>query len=128
MQLLLDTHVLLWFAWGDAQLSRRARYLIEDGSNQVFVSVVTLWELAIKLGTGKLTFASPLEDFLREHLDGNDIVELPIARRHCIGAALLPHHHRDPFDRMLIAQSLSEEIPLVSADPALDAYGITRLW
>jgi PIN domain nuclease of toxin-antitoxin system len=128
MRLLLDTHTFLWFAWDDPQLSRAANDLIEDGSNQGFVSAASVWEMAIKVGTGKLVLAKPLDRFLDEHLDVNEIEVLPIERRHSTYVASLPLHHRDPFDRMLVAQSIIEAMPLVSADPALDAYGITRLW
>jgi PIN domain nuclease of toxin-antitoxin system len=126
--LLLDTHAFLWFDWGDPLLSRKARSLIEDEANQILVSVASIWEIAIKVRTGKLSLVSSLEDFLVEHLDGNDIELLGIERRHCVRLAELPMHHRDPFDRMLVAQSQVESIPLISTDSLFDAYGVTRLW
>jgi PIN domain nuclease of toxin-antitoxin system len=125
---LLDTHALLWFAWGDPQLSAAARALIEDGSKRVFVSVASIRELAIKIRIGKLVLAKPLDQFLTEHVDGNQIEVLPIERHHAIRAGELPLHHRDPFDRLLLAQSELESLTLVSADPAFDAYGVARLW
>src|SRR2546425_2990950 len=128
MRLLLDTHAFLWFAWGDPQLSSDARSLIEDPANQKLLSVASIWEIAIKVNVGKLTLAKPLDLFLIEHVDGNALEVLSIERRHSIHVAALPLHHRDPFDRMLAAQCLVEAMPLISADPALDAYGITRFW
>lgn len=128
MRLLLDTHAFLWFAWGDPQLSSAARSLIEDPANQKLLSVASIWETAIKVRVGKLSLAKPLDLFLIEHVDGNALEVLAIERRHAIHVATLPLHHRDPFDRMLVAQCLVEAMPLISADPALDAYGITRFW
>jgi PIN domain nuclease of toxin-antitoxin system len=128
MPWLLDTHALLWFSWGDAQLSLAARALIEDETNQILVSVASIWEIAIKIGAGKLALTEPLDQFVNEHLDGNQIDLLPIERRHAIHVATLPLHHRDPFDRILVAQSQLDGMPLVSADPIFDVYGVTRLW
>lgn len=128
MRLLVDTHAFLWFAWGDPQLSRPARDWIEDEANQIFLSAASVWEIGTKISVGKLTLTTPLDQFLIEHLDGDEFEVLPIERRHAVHSAVLPLHHRDPFDRMLVAQSLIEAMPLVSADPALDAYGISRRW
>jgi PIN domain nuclease of toxin-antitoxin system len=128
MRLLLDTHTFLWFVWASPQLASSVRSLIEDTANQKFVSVAGLWELAVKVSIGKLTLAKPLDEFLVEHLEGNAFEMLSIERSHVAYVSTLPFHHRDPFDRMLVAQSLIETIPLLSADPIFDSYGITRLW
>jgi PIN domain nuclease of toxin-antitoxin system len=128
MRLLLDTHTFLWFVWGSVHLSTAARAIIEDTANQVFVSVASIWEIAIKVGIGKLALAEPMDAFLVIGLDDTDVDLLPIERDHIIQVAALPLHHRDPFDRMLIAQAIVEQVPLVSADPAFDAYSITRIW
>src|SRR5688572_11186279 len=128
MRLLLDTHAFLWFAWGSSQLSSMARSLIENPANQKLVSLVGLWEIAVKVSVGKLTLAKPIGEFLAEHLDGNGFDILPIERSHVIRVADLPWHHRDPFDRLLISQCLAEALPLISADALFDAYGISRLW
>jgi PIN domain nuclease of toxin-antitoxin system len=128
MGLLLDTQVFLWFVWGTSQLGSAARALIEDPANLKFVSVVSIWEIAIKVGIGKLVLAKPLEEFLREGLDGNGFVLLPVERAHAVHLVTIPLHHRDPFDRMLVAQAMVEHLPLVSADVAFDAYPITRIW
>src|SRR5437870_5540246 len=102
MRLLLDTQAFLWFAWGDPQISPTVRDLIEDGANQIFVSTASVWEIAIKTSVGKLVLAKPVDRFLGEHLDGNEIDMLSIERRHLVHVATLPLHHRDPFDRMLV--------------------------
>jgi PIN domain nuclease of toxin-antitoxin system len=128
MLLLLDTHAFLWFVWGDPQLSPSARALIEDDANRKFVSMVSIWEMAIKVGIGKLTLARPFEDFLADRLDGNGFEILPIDRMHVARIASLPLHHRDPFDRLLASQSVTETMSLLSADPIFDAYGVSRLW
>ena len=128
MDLLLDTHSFLWFVWGDPKLSLTAKSLIEDKANQKYVSMASVWEIGIKVGIGKLTLAKPFSQFLAERLDGNGFVILPIERAHIVQVVSLPQHHRDPFDRLLIAQSFVEGIAIVSADTAFDAYGVHRLW
>jgi len=129
MRLLLDTHTFLWFVAGDPQLSTTCRNLIEDLGNQRTLSVASVWEMAIKVGLGKLPLAQPLESFVPAQLQQNAIDLLPIEPRHAFEVPRLPFHHRDPFDRLLIAQSLIEQIPLLSADAAFDAYaGLQRIW
>src|SRR5688572_1222873 len=116
MRLLLDTHALLWFVLGDPLLSSRARALIEDPANDKFVSPVSFWELAIKISTGKYLLHEPLEDFCRRGIDGNGFQILPIEVRHANFLITLPFHHRDPFDRLLIAQAAVERMAIVSID------------
>jgi PIN domain nuclease of toxin-antitoxin system len=128
MKLLLDTHAFLWFVMGSDNLPGSARTLIEDPANENLLSVASLWEMAIKVSLGKLTLSVPFEDLLPEQLRLNGIGLLNIAVDHVSLVATLPFHHRDPFDRMLIAQALTEKIPLVSVDAAFDNYEITRLW
>ena len=128
MRLLLDTHTFLWFVWGDPKLSRVARDHIEDPANRKWVSTASMWEIAIKVAAGKLSLARPLDEFLTLHVEENGFRTLTIRRAHVLRTAALPLHHRDPFDRMLVAQSLVEDMALLSADPALEAYGITRPW
>ncbi len=128
MRLLIDTHVLLWFVDNDPQLSKRASALISDPSNDVLVSMASLWEMAIKFSGGKLKLQPDFAGFVSAHLAANDFEILPIETLHLAEVAHLPFHHRDPFDRLLIAQSRAENIPLISADVAFDAYGIKRLW
>lgn len=128
MRLLLDTHTFLWFVWDDPQLSAQAAALIEDVQNEVFLSTASAWEMAIKVSIGKLTLAQPLDIFLPDQLQRNGIQLLPITLSHTLQVATLPFHHRDPFDRLIVTQCLIEKMPLVSADPILDSYGIQRLW
>lgn len=128
MRLLLDTHAFLWFISGDERLSLTARTLIEDGVNEVFVSVASLWEMAIKISLGRLQLAQPFEVFIPHQLSTNYIGLLGITISHLAKVARLPFYHRDPFDRLLVAQVDVERMSLVSADPVFDAYGITRLW
>jgi PIN domain nuclease of toxin-antitoxin system len=127
-RLLLDTHALLWYVLNDPQLSATARALIDDPAQDVLVSPASYWEIAIKLSIGKYTLAVPYEDFMRQAIDGNDFEILPIEPRHTAALVTMPYHHRDPFDRLLIAQALVENLPIVSIDTAFDPYGVTRLW
>jgi PIN domain nuclease of toxin-antitoxin system len=128
MKLLLDTHAFLWFVQNDRQLSATARALIVDPTNEVLISPANYWELAIKVGLGKYTLQVPIEQFLDTGIDGNDFTILPILPSHVAVLTTLPFHHRDPFDRLLVAQAIVEAIPLVSCDANLDPYAITRLW
>ncbi len=128
MHLLLDTHTFLWFVFGSPQLSPRAASLIQDPANQTFLSIASPWEVGIKVSSGKLTVSQPVDQFFAEEMQINAVQMLPISLPHIARVSTLPLHHRDPFDRMLVAQSLTENIPLVSADAALDAYGVNRLW
>ncbi len=128
MRLLLDTHAFLWFVLDDPQLSAPAQGLINDPANDVFISPATYWEIAIKVGLGKLDLHAPYDDFMHRGIRGNDFEILPIEPKHTSVLTTLPRHHKDPFDRLLVAQALTEAVPLVSADTPLDAYGVTRLW
>jgi PIN domain nuclease of toxin-antitoxin system len=125
---LLDTHAFLWFVAGDPKLSARTRALIEDPGNRVLLSIVSLWEIVVKASLGKLPLGKTIADLVRDDVQGNDIELLPINVGHLVTLAALPLHHRDPFDRLLVAQAHTENIPLVSADAVLDGYGTTRLW
>ena len=125
---LLDTHTFLWSLEDDTQLSPTARTLIEDGDNDVLLSVGSLWEMAIKTSLGKLTLSQPFRTFVSEQLQVNAIGLLGLSVEHAAQVVTAPFHHRDPFDRLLLAQSLDEGIPIVGVDAALDAYGVKRLW
>ena len=128
MRYLLDTNALLWFLADDKKLSRRSRQLIESSSNESFVSIVSLWEIAIKTGLGKLDLAEPFEQMFPEQLHLNSIEILDITVNHLIKLTTLTLHHRDPFDRLIIAQGLVEGLPIISVDTIFDAYGINREW
>lgn len=128
MRLLLDTHAFLWFILDDPKLSTTARALIADGENVVEISPASYWEIAIKISLGKYALPEPYADFMERELATNDFGILPISPGHTAMLIDLPFHHRDPFDRLLVAQAICEGIPLVSVDPKLDAYAVTRLW
>jgi PIN domain nuclease of toxin-antitoxin system len=128
MDLLLDSHALLWFINRDPHLSRTARAAIEDEDAKVFVSIASIWEIAIKIALGKLKLELELERELEDFLDQNGFNLLAIDYSHAARVATLPHHHGDPFDRLLVSQSLIEKMTLISHDPQLDAYGIKRVW
>jgi PIN domain nuclease of toxin-antitoxin system len=125
---LLDTHSFLWFIGGSERLSARARKLIEERENRILISVASLWEIAIKHGNGKLTLDRPFAELIPEQLERQQIGVLTIELHHLVELVRLPQHHRDPFDRLIAAQAIAEGIPVISVDPALDAYGVQRLW
>jgi PIN domain nuclease of toxin-antitoxin system len=125
---LLDTHTLIWWMSGDSNLSSTARTIIKDRNNVSLVSAVSAWEIATKVRLGKLPGAADLiQDFV-EDLTRERIEILDVTAHHAIRAGLLPGPRKDPFDRMLIAQALAENIPIVSNDRALEGYGVNRLW
>ena len=128
MRLLLDTHAFLWFFTDDPKLSAAALTLIAEPTNEIFVSPASYWEVAIKVSIGKYPLHVPFEQFFTEGIEGNSLTILPMEIRHAHELAALPFHHRDPFDRMIIAQAIVERIPVVSVDPAFDSYNVTRLW
>ncbi len=128
MNLLLDTHTLLWFLRDDASLSETAKTMIQEPANHKFVSVASCWEIAIKAGRRKLNLAEPCGVLLSRELPRNGFDLLAIELRHATQVELLPDHHQDPFDRLIAAQSLLEGMPLVSVDRQFDAYRVKRLW
>ena len=128
MRLLLDTHTVLWFYLADPQLSAAASTAIVDPANEKWVSPASYWEIAIKISTGKYVLAQPYEDFWRGAIDANGFQILPILPRHTSLLTTMPYHHRDPFDRLIVAQASVEGMSVVSADPILDVYGVGRIW
>jgi PIN domain nuclease of toxin-antitoxin system len=116
MTLLLDTHTLLWFLSDATELSATAKEAIESHEGQIWVSVASLWEIVIKLSTGKLSLSSPFASFIDDQLALNKIGVLPIRLGHVATVARLPLHHRDPFDRMIIAQAMGESATIVGRD------------
>jgi PIN domain nuclease of toxin-antitoxin system len=128
VRLLLDTHTFLWFIDGDTALSPYARQLIEDRTNERLLSMASLWEMAIKASLGRLTLTLSFTDLVVEHVHGNAIELFEILPSHLDVLTTLPFYHKDPFDRMLIAQSQAENIPILSRDSAFDDYAIRRLW
>jgi PIN domain nuclease of toxin-antitoxin system len=128
MNLLLDTHAFLWFITNDSRLSAAALALIQSPANRRLLSLASVWEMAIKLSLGKLTVAQPFAQFIPEQLRLNRVELLPIQFSHAAVVATMPFHHRDPFDRLMAAQCQVEGLPIISHDPAFDAYSIQRLW
>ncbi len=127
MKLLLDTHTFLWFVADNPLLPAPARTLLESDAD-LLLSTASLWELAIKISIGKLHLVKPYEKLVPEQLALNDVEILPISVAHLATVARLPFHHRDPFDRLLIAQALVEDLPIVGGDAAFDLYGVKRRW
>lgn len=128
MNYLLDTHTFLWFINDDRELSVMAKTLIEDPENAIYLSVASVWEMAIKVSLGKLNLPAPFTDFVAEQLSENSLRLLEIQVEHVGAVATLPFHHRDPFDRLIIVQSLSEHIPIIGKDQIFDGYGVQRHW
>jgi PIN domain nuclease of toxin-antitoxin system len=128
VNLLLDTHALLWHYLDDPQLSATARAAIADPANQILVSAASPWEIAIKLSTGKYTLHVSFPAFVQESIFDNGFIILPIQPRHTAELIALPYHHRDPFDRVIIAQAIAENMSVLSIDPILDRYPIRRIW
>jgi PIN domain nuclease of toxin-antitoxin system len=128
VRLLLDTHALLWFYLGDLQLSAVAQAAIADPGNGKFVSPASYWELAIKINLGKYVLAETYDEFIEHAIFDNGFAILPVEPKHTAALIVLPRHHKDPFDRLLVAQAQIEGIPLVSGDAILDQYPISRLW
>jgi PIN domain nuclease of toxin-antitoxin system len=128
MLALLDTHVFLWATMDESLLSRRARVILQDSTNRLFVSVATVWEVLIKAGRGKLKLPGPPETFLEACMDEFGFESLPIELRHVVHTASLPNYHRDPFDRILVAQGRVEELPILTKDPLFARYGADVIW
>jgi PIN domain nuclease of toxin-antitoxin system len=128
VRLLLDTHAFLWFVLNDPSLSAAARALVSDPQHDVLISPATCWEIAIKFSIGKYQLPGPFADFMDDQIALNDLTMLPITVGHTAVVASLPFHHKDPFDRLLIAQAIVENVPLLSVDAVFDSYPVTRLW
>lgn len=128
MKLLPDTQAFLWFVLGDPQVSPSARAHIEDPSHDKYISPASFWEAAIKISTGKYTLTQSYAAFFRKSIEENGFAILPIEIAHTEIVTTLPFHHRDPFDRLIVAQAQAEGMELVSSDAQPDAYGITRIW
>jgi len=128
MKVLLDTHTFLWWITDDPQLSPRARQLMGDTNTEPLLSAVSGWEIAIKSRLGKLRLPSDLPGFVTEQLRINAIQVLPIQMAHALHVFTLPNYHRDPFDRMLVAQSQLEKLPILTGDPQITQYAVTVIW
>ena len=128
MRVLLDTHVFLWWVEGDRALPAKARAALADQDSECLISLVSVWELAIKAGLGKLKLALPVMRYVVEHAAANGFGVLDIRMGHIGRVETLARHHGDPFDRLLIAQAIEEKLPIVTADPVFRRYGVKRIW
>jgi PIN domain nuclease of toxin-antitoxin system len=128
MRVLLDTHAVLWWLAGDERMPARARAVVADNANDILVSAVTVWEIATKLRIGKLPGAERALDAIDERYLSGAFTPLAITPRHARRAGSLPGPHKDPFDRMLIAQAIGEDVPIVTIESLFDTYGVVRIW
>ena len=128
MRALLDTHTFIWWANDDPSLTAAARRAIGDPTNEIFLSAVSTWEMAIKIAIGKLTLALPLDSFVLSQISQHQFKSLPVTYEHTYRVQWLPQHHRDPFDRLLIAQALVENLVLLTGDQQFPQYGVETLW
>ncbi|MCB9236244.1 MAG: type II toxin-antitoxin system VapC family toxin [Bacteroidia bacterium] len=130
MDILIDTHIFIWASQNDSQLSQTAKEELQNPLNEIYLSAASIWEMSIKVGIGKLVLLEPLARYLENAiLDGYKI--LPVNENHALFVANLPYpssSHKDPFDRMLIAQAIKENFSFISADKAFDFYGVKRIW
>lgn len=128
MRALLDTHALLWWLTDNPAISQKAKNLIEERGNEVLVSAASAWEIATKVRLGKLSQAETLVQDFGGFVARARFEELPVTSQHAVRAGLLPGPHRDPFDRMIVAQCEAENLPLISRDRIFDQYKIRRIW
>ena len=127
MKLLLDTHIFIWWADHPEKLSPAALSALEDEANELLLSVASVWEMQIKIRLGRLKLSLPLKELIGSQQETNDLKILPVALTHVLALDALPFHHKDPFDRLLIAQSIEEDATLVSADSQFSAYLVKLL-
>ena len=128
MKLLLDTHAFIWWASASAKLPPAVRAEVSDPANTLLLSVISVWEMQIKIQLGKLKASRPLPDLVEHHVRVNRMHILPVSLEHVLALDTLPAHHKDPFDRLLIAQAMVEDVLLVSGDPVFSGYPIKLLW
>jgi PIN domain nuclease of toxin-antitoxin system len=128
MKLLLDTHTFIWWANEPEKLSKKVLAACQDNSNTLILSVVSAWEMQIKMQLGKLKVSRPIEELIKAQQQANSLQVLPIELAHVMSLSNLPAHHKDPFDRLLIAQANIEAATLISVDPVFSSYGVQVLW
>lgn len=128
MRALLDTHAFLWWITDDPRLSPRVHKIIGEGENELFLSAASGWEIAFKAQLGRLQLSGDLVGFISQQLHLNAIQSLPIQMSHALHVHTLPGLHRDPFDRLLVAQSQLENLPILTADPQIARYSVTTIW
>jgi len=127
-KILIDTQAFLWIAGDDPRLGAAARQAFLEPTHRLFLSMASLWEMAIKISLGKLALQPDWPQRIDAEMIANGILWLPIEPEHCVAVSTLPFHHRDPFDRLLIAQALVEDLAVMTADPLFSAYGIKCIW
>lgn len=128
MKVLLDTCAFIWLVTEDIKLSELAKEIFLDTDNELLLSAVTGFEIAVKYSLGKLHLTEPPNEFIANRIQANALTELPVSMAHALVLQNLPLHHKDPFDRLLVAQAMVNQVPLLSADQQLSAYAIERLW
>jgi PIN domain nuclease of toxin-antitoxin system len=128
MKVLVDTHTFIWALLHDHRLTPKAKQILTSNEHELVFSLVSLWEIAIKIKTGKLNTIGSSVAYIRDEMDTYGMRLLPIRYEHILQLESLPHHHSDPFDRLLIAQALTESLPILSADRAFANYGIKLVW
>ena len=128
MRVLVDTHTFIWDILDDPRSSRKARQILSSDTNELVFSLVSLWEIAIKIKTGKLNTIGSSVAYLRDEMEVYGMELLPIRYEHILQLESLPHHHSDPFDRLLIAQAATESLPILTADEKFKQYGVKVIW
>lgn len=128
MRFLIDTHTLLWIVDDDPKLSDKAKKIFLNNNNDIFVSIASIWEMVIKISLKRLEIPGTLSEFVKEHIRGSKIEIMSIDLNHLYQLENLPFIHRDPFDRIIIAQAIIENIPVISKDEVFDGYPIQRIW
>lgn len=128
MRGLIDTSTFLWFISGDSRLSHTAKTLITEIDNEIFLSIASLWEIAIKISIGKLDLSISYDDLLSVQIEDNEIKLLAIEKNHLKELVRLPFYHRDPFDRLIISQGIAENLPILTCDRLFSDYSIEKLW
>jgi PIN domain nuclease of toxin-antitoxin system len=128
LRVLLDTQAFLWWVSGADRLTARARSVIADPESEVLVSVASAWEIAIKSATGRLELEGPAETYVPDRIRQHGFGVLAVEANHALRAGMLPRHHGDPFDRLLVAQGQVEDVPIITADPLLNLYDVETIW
>ncbi len=128
MKYILDTHALLWITSDSDRLTSKAKSIYLDDKNEIWLSKASVWEMAIKISLKKLQITNNIENFIKDHVVGNGIKILDITLEQIYKLETLPFHHRDPFDRLIISQSMTEGIPVISSDHKFDKYNVNRIW
>jgi len=128
MRVLIDSHALIWYVDQDNLLSLASHAAISDPANDLLLSAGSIWEIGIKVGLGKIVLTQPFKSWMNQAVSDLHVTVLPLSVEYVDVQSNLPKHHGDPFDRLIVAQSIVEQVSIISADANLDAYGITRIW